>query len=147
MPKDLLVLPKIEPDFGFESNKSLVPYDTGQPLPTANNQVNEQTQVMVAIAHKTNVALNLMSDMNQHATEQFAKTVEKTTEIKQAARNKPHKEYVEQFSDAVTQVAGQQMIGTVKVGATAIAREVSREVSPIRPEPKKRGGLRGLFGG
>jgi len=87
--------------------------------------------------------LSKMSEINRHASDNFSETVENTSKLKREARGKSHQTYVEQFSDAITQVAGQQMIGTVKIGAAAIAQEVGRY--PYATPEKKRG-LRKLHG-
>ena len=151
MDKDIKVIPNINPDSCFDSDLSLLSMGHDRSISDEKNGASDQAyrsmEIMEGYARKTMYAMNKMSELNQHADDQFVKTAERISEIKCKANNKPHAAYVEQVSDAITQIAGQQMIGTLKIGATAIAGEVRRPISESSSANGKRGGLRRLLGG
>ena len=129
--KDLLSIPQITPDFGFDSGVSIVPLDPGDSESSNQRNItaesNQQMAVMDAYAKKAIHAIAKMKEMNKHATEQFYETVENISGFKSKSRGKEHEATMEQFGDAMTKVARQQMLGTAKIGSAAIAGEVSRQ--------------------
>ena len=131
--KDLLSIPQITPDFGFGSGGSIVPLDPGDSGSSNQRNItatsNQQMAVMDAYAEKTIHAVAKMTEMNKRATEQYYETIENISDLQSKSRGKGHEANMEQFGDAMSQVAGQQMIGTVKIGSAAIAGEVSRRPS------------------
>ena len=129
--KDLLSIPQITPDFGFGSSTSNIPLDPGDSESSNQRNIatttNQQMANMEAYAKKTIHAMAKMTDINNNATEQFYEIIENITDFKSKSRGKEHEATMEQFGDAMTKVAGQQMLGTVKIGSAAIAGEVSRQ--------------------
>ena len=129
--KDLLSIPQITPDFGFGSSGSIVPLDPGDSGSSNQRNIattsNQQMANMDAYATKTVHAMAKMADINNHATEQFYEIIKNVSGFKSKSRGKEHEATMEQFGDAMTKVAGQQMLGTVKIGSAAIAAEVSRQ--------------------
>jgi len=129
--KDLLSIPQITPDFGFGSSMSIIPLDTGDSESSNQRNIastsNQQMANMDAYAKKSIHAMANMADINNQATEQFYETVENISGFKSKSRGKEHEATMEQFGDAMTKVAGQQMLGTAKIGSAAIAGEVSRQ--------------------
>ncbi len=145
--KDLLSIPQITPDFGFGSGKSIISSNSGDSgNPNQRNITetsNQQMAVMDAFAKKAIHAVGKMTEINKHATEQFHETIENISDLKSKSRGKEHEATMEQFGDAMSQVAGQQMLGTVKIGSAAIASEVSRRPSTTY---EKKSGLMRLLG-
>ena len=131
--KDLLSIPQITPDFGFGPGRGIVPQDPGgSSNPNERNIAatsNQQMAVMDAFAKKAIHAVEKMTEINKHATDQYYETIENISDLQSKSRGKGHEANMEQFGDAMSQVAGQQMIGTVKIGSAAIAGEVSRRPS------------------
>lgn len=145
--KDLLSIPQITPDFGFGSGGSIITSDSGDSGNSNQRNItaesNRQMVVMDAYANKAIHAVAKMTEMNKHATEQFYETIKDISDLKSKSRGKEHEATMEQFGDAMSQVAGQQMLGTVKIGAAAIAGEVSRQPSTTYV---KKSGLMRLLG-
>ena len=129
--KDLLAIPQITPDFGFGSGGSIIPLDLGDSGDSNQRNIsttsNQQMANMDAYTNKTIHAMANMADINNHAIGQFYEINENISGFKSKARGKEHEATMEQFGDAMTKVAGQQMLGTVKIGSAAIAGEVSRQ--------------------
>lgn len=142
MAKKSLGLSNIASDFIVDSNKSIVVQNSSGSLSEGNgvnNQIIKQMEVIEAIGTKTKFADKTLADIDEHATKEYAKLAESTTAIKKDARNQPHQEYVEQFSDAISEVAAQQMMGMIKIATMAIANEVDKTIYPRTDPVKKRG--------
>lgn len=140
--KDIVTFPSIKPDFGFGSMGNNLPFHDGEGSPN-KEAVNSHIEIMNAYAIKTIHATSKMAEIDKHATEKFYETAENTANLQKKAKGKNHQESVDQFSNAINQVAGQQMIGIVKIGSAAIAQEVGR--FPHSP-PQKEGFLKRLLG-
>ena len=142
--KDLLAIPQITPDFGFGSSMSIIPLDPGDSESSNQRNIsttsNQQMANMDAYAKKTIHAIENMADINNHAIGQFYEINENISSFKSKSRGKEHEATMEQFGDAMTKVAGQQMLGIVKIGSAAIAGEVSRK--PYTTQVKKSGLMR-----
>lgn len=142
MAKKSLGLSNIASDFAVESNNSIIPQNNGSSLSEVNgvnNQIIKQMEVIEAIGTKTKFANQTLTEIDEHATKEYEKLAKSTSETKKTARNKPHQEYVEQFSDAISEIAAQQMMGMIKIATVAVANQVDSSIYPRSDPVKKRG--------
>lgn len=137
-------------------NTSYAIYPVAAQIPAAmtkqEQQMAAETQTHLQIMRnqrlKTDVAMNEMSQLHQHASDEFQGIANHLTELNEEARGKSHQAIVEEFNRYNAELSANHLFGALKVGAHSIAEQVSRPIQlPLKEEPAPRRGFLGRLRG
>ena len=113
-------------------------------------ETQRQLQIMRNQRLKTDIAMDEMSQVHQHASDEFQSVASHLAELNDESRGKSYQTIVEEFNKYNAELAANHLLGAMKVGAHTIAEQISRpiELSFSAEEPTPRSGFfRRLIGG
>ena len=140
--QNVLGLPAVTPDFGFSIAGSTFPIGGDHSFNTDRRRIQKEmgTQLVAIDAYtvKAVVGTERMAEMQVHASVKFQETCTALEHVKQQSLGTEYQAYVDEFNRRLVAVSAQQLLGSVKVGGAAIAREIARSPYPPEPEPERR---------
>ena len=92
-----------------------------------------QMQAELVMKEKAHLANELMGELHQNAIHQCAETAQVICQVTQEAQGTDYEEYMVEFANRFGGLVAQQILGSLRVVGTAIAREMAR--SPYPPPP------------